>query len=52
VAVSLLSLVIVPLLIQRETRGSWNQMANVLNPARRLTTEIQLALALELSSTE
>jgi PAS domain S-box-containing protein len=52
VAASLLSLVIVPLLIQRQTRDSWNEMTNVLNPARALATEIQLALALEASSTE
>jgi PAS domain S-box-containing protein len=52
VAASLLSLIIVPLIILGATRGEWNEMETVLNPARALTTEIQLSLALELSSTE
>jgi PAS domain S-box-containing protein len=49
---SLVCLVIVPLLIQRKTRRLWSEIADVADPARALTTEIQLALALEASATQ
>ena len=52
VLASLVGLVIVPLLTQRQTRRLWKETANIADPARALTTEIQLALALESSSTQ
>jgi PAS domain S-box-containing protein len=52
VLASLIALVIVPLVTQRKTRGFWNEIATVADPARGLTTEIQLALALESSGTQ
>src|SRR6185503_13104365 len=52
VLASLVGLVIVPLLTERKTRQLWHETANIADPARALTTEIQLALALESSSTQ
>jgi PAS domain S-box-containing protein len=52
VLASLVCLVIIPLLIQSKTRRLWNEIANVADPARSVTTEIQLALALESSVTQ
>lgn len=52
VLASSVCLVIIPLLMQSKTRRSWNEIANVADPAISLTTEIQLALALELARAE
>jgi PAS domain S-box-containing protein len=52
VLTALVCLVIVPLFIQRKTHRLWNEIANVADPARALTTEIELALALESSVTQ
>ena len=52
VLAALVCLLIVPLFIQSKTRRVWNEIANVVDPARALTTEIQLALALESSATQ
>ena len=49
---ALVCLVVIPFITQRRTHGLWNELATVADPARALTTEIQLALALEYAGTQ
>ena len=48
--VSLVSLVLVLLLVERRTRDTLDVLANVVDPARAAVTDIELALALEMSA--
>ena len=51
VVISLLCLVAAPFIMERRTRELWNDVVNVADPARALTTEIQLAFTLETGDT-
>lgn len=48
--ISLVSLVLVLLVVERRTRDTLDILANVVDPARAAVTDIELALALEMSA--